>query len=142
MSSTSDQRESIERLVANARDARVPYPPQSDMGMIIWLLDALKAAEAERNQWHVLFTQADQTGYDQGPNGGCGLPERPAKGPMDPNATLAELRELCALYDSKSLHDNSDQAEMLADIVEHVTALDGWLSRGGFLPDGWAQPSD
>jgi hypothetical protein len=45
-----DQRSSIERLVANARGARPPFPPDSEMGMIIWLLDALTATEAERDR--------------------------------------------------------------------------------------------
>lgn len=58
---------------------------------------------------------------------------------MDPNANLKEQRELAA----KMLHDyededgngiDQDDANRLAELVE---ALDGWLSKGGFLPGKW-----
>lgn len=51
---------------------------------------------------------------------------------MDPDATLRELRELAA----RSAFD-ADDAIRFAQLVE---ALDGWLSRGGFLPKAWAVP--
>ena len=44
---------------------------------------------------------------------------------MDPNVTLAQLREYFA-------RDARDTAAS-----ELFTALDGWLSRGGFPPDAW-----
>jgi hypothetical protein len=46
---------------------------------------------------------------------------------MDPNATLAQIRELIAAGTKVDL----EQA------AELMTALDEWLSRGGFLPDAW-----
>lgn len=49
---------------------------------------------------------------------------------MDINATLTEIRELLAQHD---VHGDTD----VARLVELVTALDGWLSTGGFLPSPW-----
>lgn len=47
---------------------------------------------------------------------------------MDPTKCLAEIRELIA-------HD--DPAEVAEPIVERFDALDGWMSKGGFLPRQW-----
>lgn len=54
---------------------------------------------------------------------------------MDPNTTLEVIRQ-AILYDSEL--DDHRGAHNRA-IVEHFTALDEWLSRGGFLPDAWAR---
>jgi hypothetical protein len=43
---------------------------------------------------------------------------------MDPNATLAAIRIAIANH-----HDD--------DVAELFDALDGWISRGGFLPSDW-----
>lgn len=52
---------------------------------------------------------------------------------MDPNACLMELREL-----TRMVNDGEAFAERnLERIAELVEALDGWLSRGGFLPTVW-----
>lgn len=45
---------------------------------------------------------------------------------MDPNTALARLRELCRQEDPDG-----------AELSEHVEALDGWLTSGGFLPEAW-----
>ena len=69
---------------------------------------------------------------------------------MDPNTALAAIRtavaQMQALIEDASVweedtryalgDDGKDAAESL---VEHVQALDEWLSRGGFLPDAWAR---
>lgn len=47
---------------------------------------------------------------------------------MDPNTTLAELRELC------SITGEENYSERIAELFE---ALDQWLSRGGSLPTDW-----
>lgn len=53
---------------------------------------------------------------------------------MDPNAALAEIREITAhILDGKP---DSGQALRLAELSE---ALDEWLSKGGFLPSAWAR---
>lgn len=44
---------------------------------------------------------------------------------MDPNVTLARLRE--------KMQGNFIESETR----ELFEALDGWLSKGGFLPDDW-----
>ena len=50
---------------------------------------------------------------------------------MDPNATLARIRELT---DPGTVIGHDEGAE-LAELVE---ALDRWLTRGGPLPEAWA----
>lgn len=65
---------------------------------------------------------------------------------MDPNAALAELRAaMRQLENSRQLLGKEADLDALwkaivaADrLAESVEALDGWLSRGGFLPDAWA----
>lgn len=52
---------------------------------------------------------------------------------MDPNVTLAELRRLAALAVERRADRNDADA-----LGEHVQALDGWLTGGGFLPQAWA----
>ena len=51
---------------------------------------------------------------------------------MDPNAALAEAKEILADRDV-----TDEYLPRLADIFE---ALDDWLSKGGFLPDEWQSP--
>ena len=54
---------------------------------------------------------------------------------MDPNATLETIRRL-----TKAILDGDGNAEELAEeLAEACEALDGWLTRGGFLPDAWHQ---
>lgn len=43
---------------------------------------------------------------------------------MDPNQALKNLRDM--------IRDTED-----LDLIEQFEALDGWLSRGGFLPADW-----
>ena len=52
---------------------------------------------------------------------------------MDPNATLKEIRALLDNNDTQA-PDRLDDLERLFDLVE---ALDGWIARGGYLPDAW-----
>lgn len=49
---------------------------------------------------------------------------------MDPDAALAEIREILSRRD---MHEGLD-AERLADLID---GLDTWISRGGFLPRNW-----
>lgn len=52
---------------------------------------------------------------------------------MDPNATLAHIRELNA---QMSTHGELD-GEETSLLVELIENLDDWLSKGGFLPEPW-----
>lgn len=55
---------------------------------------------------------------------------------MDPNEALAKVRALAALM----LHEEFEAAggiNAACELAEHITALDEWLSRDGFLPDDW-----
>lgn len=72
---------------------------------------------------------------------------------MDPNATLAQIRKLLAEIEEENKEYWSDPAndadpdacashydtvsDLRGDIADCVEALDGWLTKGGFLPDDW-----
>jgi hypothetical protein len=56
---------------------------------------------------------------------------------MDPNEILARLRE--ALSDYRNSDGSESIWTALESVAELFEALDGWLSRGGFLPDAWQQ---
>jgi hypothetical protein len=51
---------------------------------------------------------------------------------MDPNECLKKIRSLCMLAQTDGL--GTDEAK---DLAEHIQALDGWISKGGFLPSDW-----
>lgn len=55
---------------------------------------------------------------------------------MDPNATLQELIELAEQVNATPSDGDIDWADATR-LAELVTALDGWLSTGGFLPQRW-----
>jgi hypothetical protein len=58
---------------------------------------------------------------------------------MDPDANLAETRKLVddimRAIDGDSPLDVSD----VDRLVELVRSLDGWITRGGYLPAAWAR---
>lgn len=55
---------------------------------------------------------------------------------MDPDACLKEMRALAgAILVGDVAENQPHESCRLAELVE---ALDGWLSRGGFLPAPWA----
>jgi hypothetical protein len=64
---------------------------------------------------------------------------------MDPNAALTKLREahaaLAKWNDGEEWHVDSETIAALAsditDATESFEALDQWLSKDGFLPEGW-----
>lgn len=73
----------------------------------------------------------------------CGLIDVREESEMDPNANLRELRD--TITEINKCHDLdhprescacADLADRLAELTE---AMDGWLSRGGFLPSDWAK---
>lgn len=51
---------------------------------------------------------------------------------MDPDATLAEVR----LLSQRLLEESGGGLDALR-LAELVESLDGWISRGGFLPSDW-----
>lgn len=51
---------------------------------------------------------------------------------MDPNTTLAAIRELI-----REIDDADDPRAHLDALASNVEALDEWLTKGGFLPDAW-----
>jgi len=59
---------------------------------------------------------------------------------MDPNTALANARQAIDDYENAgSLGMESDAAEQL---IEAFRALDGWLSKDGFLPTDWQADED
>lgn len=53
---------------------------------------------------------------------------------MDPDAALQQIRDEIAKCKELEKDDQYMGAFPLVDLVE---ALDGWLSKGGFLPKAW-----
>lgn len=58
---------------------------------------------------------------------------------MDPNTTLAAIRELLVHIDDPDSCYPEDLATQLNELIEHVDALDNWLAHGGYLPAAWNQ---
>jgi hypothetical protein len=65
---------------------------------------------------------------------------------MDPNEALRNAREALSrmrhelsFSQARDWNTIEEKAEDLADAFE---ALDGWLSKGGFLPSAWAPETD
>ena len=57
---------------------------------------------------------------------------------MDPNVALDRIREMRAeLFSEGEPYD----PETVRTLIEHVDALDSWISKGGFLPDEWKAAS-
>lgn len=57
---------------------------------------------------------------------------------MDPEEALKNARE--ALDVLRGSVDNNELEAASADLADAFEALDGWLSKGGFLPTAWASP--
>jgi hypothetical protein len=56
---------------------------------------------------------------------------------MDPNAALAKIHSILRAHAGDDvLTLTTEETETL---FNHIEALDGWLSRGGFLPQAWAR---
>lgn len=62
---------------------------------------------------------------------------------MDPNTALANMRAAIAEYrriadaGPSGLGQTIALAQISTEIAESADALDGWVSRGGFLPSAW-----
>lgn len=57
---------------------------------------------------------------------------------MDPNATLAEIREQVRVSYAEEGFEHFDALRL----AELIGGLDEWLSRGGSLPKDWKRGSD
>lgn len=55
---------------------------------------------------------------------------------MDVNETLGRLREAVRDYHRADTYE--DEAEAGGRVADAFISLDGWLSKGGFLPADWA----
>ena len=53
---------------------------------------------------------------------------------MDPNEALKNARAALAMIRARPISTEDGAYEQFTDAFE---ALDGWLSKGGFLPDAW-----
>lgn len=56
---------------------------------------------------------------------------------MDPNETLATLRNLSRETMLGNSVDTALAGYLAMDLAEAFQALDSWLSNGGFLPKVW-----
>ena len=59
---------------------------------------------------------------------------------MDPNETLRLIRESLAVVTSDQPEDSEFNCAV-NDLADGFEALDGWLTRGGFLPADWQRAS-
>lgn len=55
---------------------------------------------------------------------------------MDVNETLRQIREL---REELFAEGEPYAVDYVRDLLEHVDALDSWLTSGGFLPTEWAR---
>lgn len=55
---------------------------------------------------------------------------------MDPNATLANIREILSTYWA-----GPSEPELVDRLAELTGDLDEWLTNGGFYPDAWQPQS-
>ena len=64
---------------------------------------------------------------------------------MDPNVTLAELRQALKDADHGGDWETTEVPTMyvaaLEVAAERAQALDEWLSNGGFMPEAWRAPA-
>jgi hypothetical protein len=56
---------------------------------------------------------------------------------MDPNEALKELLELTHTELNGGVTTNTQVSTTLNRMAELVDGLDGWITKGGFLPDRW-----
>jgi len=59
---------------------------------------------------------------------------------MDPNATLEAIRDAIKEIESTFVESAADEPWGAYErLLENVIALDGWISKGGFLPAAWVR---
>lgn len=56
---------------------------------------------------------------------------------MDPDETLSQLR--VAIRAVQSAESSVSAAAAADSLAEYASALDQWLSKGGFLPKAWSR---
>ena len=56
---------------------------------------------------------------------------------MDPNVTLALIRNICNTLHDDEYHYHPDSGALLDELIILIGGLDEWLSCGGFRPDDW-----
>lgn len=56
---------------------------------------------------------------------------------MDPNKALKKARAALAKVRAWQDEEGETSPEAAEDLVDAFEALDGWLSKGGFLPQAW-----
>lgn len=60
---------------------------------------------------------------------------------MDPNKTLANMLSIASDFIEAVDRDGAETVDAAdaCELAELVQALDGWMRKGGFLPDAWAK---
>ena len=57
---------------------------------------------------------------------------------MDPDATLAQIRDL--IKQGRNARQDAVAADRYSEAIELFMGLDEWLKRGGFKPHDWRCP--
>ncbi len=57
---------------------------------------------------------------------------------MDPNAALEELRRMVREIEGAADNCGHEVSALVYDFTDRFSALDEWLSRGGFKPAEWS----
>lgn len=55
---------------------------------------------------------------------------------MDPNECLRQIRDLVRQVEM-SANTGAPHFQLALELAERVTALDEWLTKGGFVPSAW-----
>ena len=53
---------------------------------------------------------------------------------MDPDTALADLRDIVDEVHNGTVDSHTDAMISMAELFD---GLDGWISKGGFLPSAW-----
>jgi hypothetical protein len=59
---------------------------------------------------------------------------------MDPNITLAQIRALAHVLENRQELTDEEVLDVAYDLTDRITALDQWLTSGGFSPSAWSRP--
>ena len=60
---------------------------------------------------------------------------------MDPNALLQEIRDIRAFIFAEGMSESEEFQQNAWNLADKIDNLDVWITKGGFLPEEWAENS-